>query len=434
MVFVLASLSALVLAHVAVLMWVAAGVVAMGLRQARVGAVGHAEVEAVGRPRAPRFAPDAWPSVDVILPARNEAAALPATLASLRGVRYPGRLTIVVVDDRSTDGTADVVRAAAREDPRVRLVQVRAPSKRRAPKVHAVATGLAASDGEVVLTTDADCRVRPGWARTLAAPFADPDVALVLGVVTTRGPGEARGFRERFEAIDWLTLMLTSRSLVRAGRAFASSANDQAYRRAAFVRAGGFGFAGRAPSGDEDLLAQRLMRLRGARAVFLDDPDARVLTAPMPSWGALFRQRRRWVSRYQHVDQYHPVFWLAITLLGVQSVALSTAVLALPFVPHLAPTVLGLWGVKLTVEAVGAHVGLVQLGRRDLAGPWVLAWAVVHPFFVAAAVLGSFLRPSSWRAGQGDYRRRLWRWRLWRWRLRRAWRTTRRRVQDLTAG
>jgi cellulose synthase/poly-beta-1,6-N-acetylglucosamine synthase-like glycosyltransferase len=404
----LAALAVLVLGHVAVLVWVAFGVIAAPTATAR---------------RAPPFADGAWPSVDVIVPAHDEAAALPATLASLRSLAYPGSLSILVVDDRSTDGTAGVVRAAAAQDPRVRLVTVRTPSRRWAPKVHAVARGLAAGDGELVLTTDADCRVPSGWARAMAAPFADPEVVLVLGTVTTRGPGEARSFRERFEAIDWLTLMLTSRSMVRAGRAFASSANDQAYRRSAFERAGGFGFAGRAPSGDEDLLAQRLTRPTRARAVFLDGPEAGVLTAPMPSWWALVKQRRRWVSRYHHVDQYHPAFWLGIALLGLQSVALAAAVLALPFVPSAAPVVLGLWALKLAVEIGGTHVGLVQLGRRDLTGAPLVGWALLHPFFVATAVLASFVRPSSWHAGQAGYRRRLWasRWRRLRRRTRRRW-------------
>ncbi len=424
MIVALTLLAVLVLAYVGVLVWVAAGVLTLP-RPTRAGPPERASPSPdPSTPPAPRR----WPSVDVIVPAHDEADALPGTLASLRAMSYPGRLRLWIVDDRSTDGTADVVRAAAAVDDRVRLVQVHAPSRRWSPKVHAVACGLAASTGEIVLTTDADCRVPRAWAQAMVAPFDDPDVVLVLGVVTTRGFGEARSFRERFEAIDWLSLMLTSRSMVRVGRAFASSANDQAYRRSAFDRAGGFGFAGRAPSGDEDLLAQRLCRLPGARAVFLEDPDARVLTRPMPSWRALMRQRRRWVSRYHHVDQYHPAFWIAIALLGGQSVALAAALLTLPFVPEAAPWVLGLWSLKLIVEIWGGHVGLVRLGRRDLTGGPLVAWAMLHPFFISAAVVASFLRPSSWRAGQTGYRRR-----LWLSRCRRKWRRAVRRVQERTA-
>ncbi|MDA0700100.1 MAG: glycosyltransferase [bacterium] len=377
------------------------------------------------RPKPPAV-PKRWPSVDLIVPAHNEASALPRTLEALRLLEYPGELTVIVVDDRSTDATPDVVRAAAHRDPRLRLVRVCQPSRRWSPKVHAVWHGLRSSDGDIVMTTDADCRLPSGWVLSMAAAFADPRVVLSLGVVTTQGPGEAHGFRERFEAIDWLSLMLTSRSLARFGWSVASSANAQAYRRAAFERVGGFGLAARAPSGDEDLLAQRLGRLPGARTAFVDDPATHVVTRPMPSWGALLQQRQRWVSRYQHVDQYHPLFWLAITLLGAQSLALSVAVLSLPFAPGAATTVLTLWAAKLAIEIVGAHIGLARLGRSDLAGAAVVGWALLHPLFISTALVASLIRPASWRATRGSYRRRLWqaRWR--------RWRRSRKRVQERT--
>ncbi len=394
----LLTLSALVLPYVVILLLVVAGM----LRAPRPTAQPSA-------PQAEEPAGRAWPSVDVVLPAHNEGRTLPPTLASLHALDYPGRLRIIVVDDRSTDHTAALVEAAAAADPRIRLVQVTEASKRWSPKVNAVAKGLAAGDGEIILTTDADCRLPKSWVTAMTSPFQDPQVVLVLGLVTTRGEGEASGFRERFEAIDWLSLMLASRSLTAFGWSFASSANNQAYRRDAFERAGGFGVAGRAPSGDEDLLAQRLGRLPGARTVFQADPMAAVLTSPTPSWRALLRQRRRWVSRYHHLVQYPPLFWLGVALLGAQSVALSLALLATLLFPALLPGVLSLWAVKLAVELFGFHLGLAQLGRRDLAGWPVLGWALLHPFFIAAAVLGSLFKPSSWRAGQGGYRRRLWR-------------------------
>ena len=381
-------------------------------------------------PTAPRPALRRWPSVDVVVAARDEESVLPAALAALRALDYPGVLRVIVVDDRSSDGTADVVRAALARDPRLTLVQVRRPARRMAPKVHAVATGVRAGGGEIVLTTDADCVVAPGWARAMVAPFADPRVVWTLGSVTTRGPGATRGFRERFEAIDWLSLMLVSRSLARLGWSLASSANAQAYRRSAFEAAGGFGRAGRAPSGDEDLLVQRLGRLPRARTVFVDEPAARVITAPTSSWRRLLTQRRRWVSRYQHVRQYHLGFWLGIALVGAHSLALSVALLSLPLAPAAAGIVFGLWGAKLAIEVPGMRAGMRLLGRPDLVGG-VLGWALLHPFFTAAALLGSLLRPTTWRGpspwgGPTATPANLWR----RWRAR--WRRWRRRVSART--
>src|SRR5690606_25603817 len=281
--------------------------------------------------------------------------------------RYAGPLEFVIVDDRSTDGTRAIVERFAARDPRFRLAVVREPSRRLSPKVNAVERGIQVSRGEIVLASDADCRYPPGWVDAMVSYFA-PDVAMVVGYVETSRKGAARSWLRRFESADWFTLMLTSRSLSRFGWKFASSANNLAYRRSAFDAVGGFGTAGRAPSGDEDLLTQAMRRLPHMRVVFADAPAARVLTEPAPSARTLLRQRRRWVSRYHHVMHYHPAFLLGIAVLGAQSVALSVSVRVGPVVPGLGSAVVGLWGAEAAIAYRGAGIGTGPLGRRDLWG------------------------------------------------------------------
>src|SRR6516164_10868659 len=62
--------------------------------------------------------PRAWPDVVAVVPARNEAAMLPVTLPALLGQEYPGALTVIVVDDGSSDGTAEVAARVGRESGR----------------------------------------------------------------------------------------------------------------------------------------------------------------------------------------------------------------------------------------------------------------------------------------------------------------------------
>ena len=366
-----------------------------------------------GRPES-----DKAPSVSVVIPAHNEEKRLGETLSSLSRQSYAGEVEFVIVNDRSSDATPLIIQKFVERDPRFRRVDVSAPSKRLAPKVNAVDAGVRASRGEIILTSDADCQYPASWVAGMASHFA-PDVAMVVGFVEcTRAGGGARPLHT-FENIDWLSLMLTSRSLTRFGWAFASSANNQGYRRAAFDEIGGFGASGRAPSGDEDLLVQRMGRLQGGRVVFADAPEVRVLTRPMPTLGALLSQRRRWVSRYHHTLHYHPLFWTSVAILGAQSVLLSLAVPLALFVPPLAPLVFGLWAVKLMVEISGMHIGAANLGRRDLWGLPIVGWALLHPFFIAAAALSS-VRSGEWRAGAQRYRRRFFKrqWREWRRKLR----------------
>lgn len=358
---------------------------------------------------------EATPPVSVIIPAHNEEDKLAATLASLSRQVYEGALEFIIVNDRSEDATAQIIQQFVTRDPRFRQVDVITPSKRLAPKVNAVNTGIQQAQGEIILTSDADCQYHERWVSGMVAHFAE-DVAMVVGYVETTRKDDGSGLLHKFETVDWLSLMLTSMALTNFGWKFASSANNQAYLRSAFEAIGGFGSSGRAPSGDEDLLTQRMGRLQKGRIVFASRPETRVLTRPMPTLWALLNQRRRWVSRYHHIMHYQPAFWLSVAVLGAQSVLLSLAIpLALIF-PALLPYVLGLWALKLAVEYVGMYIGTGLMDRRDLWGLPVLIWAPLHPYFIATAVLWSLLKPGEWRAGAMRYRRRFFRrqWREWR--------------------
>ena len=357
---------------------------------------------------------DATPTVSVIIPAHNEEDKLAATLASLSRQVYTGGLEFVIVNDRSTDATEAIIERFVAQDPRFRLINVHLPSRRLSPKVNAVNTGIQASTGELILTSDADCQYPETWVSGMVSHFA-PDVAMVVGYVESTRPNDGSSAVQRFESTDWLSLMMTSMALTHFGWKFASSANNQGYRRSAFLQIGGFGASGRAPSGDEDLLTQRMGRLQQGRIVFANTPDIRVYTQPMPGVYALLNQRRRWVSRYFHIMHYHPAFFAAISVLGAQSVVLSLGVVLAFFDPALMPWVFGLWGAKLIVEVYGMHLGERLMGRRDLGGLNTVTWAVLHPFFIAAVVIWATVKSGEWKAGAQSYRRRFVKrqWREW---------------------
>ena len=356
----------------------------------------------------------ATPSVSVLIPAHNEEEKLAQTLQSLSNQVYEGDLEFVIVNDRSTDTTKAIIERFVAQDERFKLVNVSEPSRRFAPKVNAVNIGIEASQGEIIVASDADCQYKPSWVSGMVSHFED-DVAMVVGYVESTPPNGAKNLVQLFEAIDWFTLIMTSRSLTHFGWKFASSANNQAYRRSAFEAIGGFGASGRAPSGDEDLLTQRMGKLPGMRVVFASEPEVRVLTQPTPHLMGLLRQRRRWVSRYHHTVHYHPAFLTSIAIFGFSSIALCLGIICSFFIPALAPWVFGLWAFKLAVELYGMNIGTEQLERRDFWGEYgerTLFWALLHPFFIAFVVLWSFFKPGAWYAGAESYRRRFARRRI----------------------
>ncbi len=104
--------------------------------------------------------PEKWPLVSVLVPARNEADTLEAAMQSLRQVDYP-QLEIVIVDDRSSDGTAAIIERLAGGDPRIRSLRIDDLPEGWLGKVHALQRGLDLCSGEWVLFTDADIHFSP---------------------------------------------------------------------------------------------------------------------------------------------------------------------------------------------------------------------------------------------------------------------------------
>jgi hopene-associated glycosyltransferase HpnB len=142
--------------------------------------------------------PRRWPGVVAVVPARDEAAVLAGTLPALLAQDYPGAFDVVLVDDESSDGTAQVAAAlgraagsgndqARRPGRGLRIVSGTRTPAGWAGKVWAMAQGLrAAGDAEYVLFTDADIACRPGSLTMLVQAAEADDRALVSQMALLR--------------------------------------------------------------------------------------------------------------------------------------------------------------------------------------------------------------------------------------------------------
>jgi len=143
--------------------------------------------------------PDTWPDVVAVVPARNEAEMLPATLPALLGQEYRGALTVILVDDRSSDGTAEIA-AKIGGGRSLKVIAGTVAPAGWAGKVWAMAQGLGAvgippsagaspeadsADG-YVLFTDADIALAAGTLRDLVAAAEADDRDLVSQMALLR--------------------------------------------------------------------------------------------------------------------------------------------------------------------------------------------------------------------------------------------------------
>ncbi|HEX5073593.1 MAG TPA: glycosyltransferase [Gemmatimonadaceae bacterium] len=198
------------------------------------------------------------PLVSVVVPARDERRNIESCVRSILAGGYPN-IEVVVVDDRSTDGTADVVRAIARDDERLTLIQNPPLPDGWFGKPWACATGARSARGEIICFTDADAR----HGRDLVARAVNGMTARRLDMLSVAGRQELGSFWERIVQphVFW---MIASRyggteTVNRSKRAEDKIANGQCIfvRRSAYVSIGGHE-AVRNQVAEDVALAQRL--------------------------------------------------------------------------------------------------------------------------------------------------------------------------------
>lgn len=163
------------------------------------------------------------PRLTALVPCRDEAAALPATLAAWAAVDYPrDRLELVFIDDSSADETPGLLEAFARDKPWVKVVRRAAPA---AGKGAALNDGLAnAAPAELVAVFDADARPAPDCPRLLAERLADPTVAGVAGRMSPLEHDHPAAVYAAVEAAVHQRLTLTGAARLGATVAFLGSA------------------------------------------------------------------------------------------------------------------------------------------------------------------------------------------------------------------
>lgn len=276
-----------------------------------------------------RLAPpdsDGAVDVSVIVPAHDEQDNLPDLLAALDAQNgHAGRLEIILVDDRSTDATAQIMDVYASTRPHVKVLHIARTPAGVSPKKWAIAQAIAQASGDVILTTDADGRPGPRWVAAISAYF-DADTDVVLGYAPYRTDAPFNRFFHKLAALEYFSLAAVAAGAV--GRHFPLTSNgvNFAYRKALFLRVDGFGETLTELSGDDDLLLHRFITRGQAKVAFAAQAEAAVPNTPPEHLRRFIRQRLRFSSK--HLAYPPRVMPVLAGIYAVHAWLLATLILA----------------------------------------------------------------------------------------------------------
>jgi 1,2-diacylglycerol 3-beta-glucosyltransferase len=235
------------------------------------------------------------PTVSILIAARNEEKRLTMCLESIARLEYPRELLeVLILDDRSTDATSEIAgRFSSRYD-YFKTVRIDSEIPGLRGKINALAQGIRRSTGEIILITDADCRVPTRWVTEFVKYFA-PGVGLT-GSMTLLESAASTGHSlfSQVQNLDWIFLQGVAAGIAGLGLPVTVLGNNFAFRRRAYDDTGGFTAIGFSLA--EDMKLMQAIQQRGWKIRYPLQAGNAVYSEPLTTLGEFYRQRLRWVK------------------------------------------------------------------------------------------------------------------------------------------
>lgn len=252
--------------------------------------------------------------VSILIAARNEEEKLHLTIEDVLSQNYPKHLVeLIIVDDHSTDNTANIIMRYANQG--VKLIKLNESAALNSYKKKAITEAINIANGELIITTDADCRMHTNWLNTIVNYYETHNCKLISSPVLYF---EEKTKFEELQSLEFLYLIGLGAAGI--GNKMPSTCNgaNLAYRRDVFFELGGFKGIDDLASGDDELFLHKVALAYPDSIGFCKSPDALVYTHAKPNLKEFIWQRKRWASKtVKYKDKKILILGLAIWLFNI---------------------------------------------------------------------------------------------------------------------
>ena len=291
--------------------------------------------------------------ISIIIPARNEEENIGYCLQSIIEQSYPAHLfEVLVVDDHSTDNTATIIKSYASNN--VKLISLKdylSANEINSYKKKAIEISIQQSNGELIVTSDADCIFPKNWLATIASFYESKRPAfIVMPVLISYG----KKIIEVFQSLDFMTLQgITGASVHEKFHSMCNGAN-LAYTKEAFIAVNGFKGIDNIASGDDMLLMHKIYNQFPNNIEYLKSREVIVTTNPVSTIQQFFNQRIRWASKADHFDDKRIFIVLIIVYF------LNVLMMVLPIVALISNRSISIMNIQLSMFNFYASLLLIK--------------------------------------------------------------------------
>ena len=328
-------------------------------------------------------------AVSVIISARNELQNLERLLPELMRQDYPS-FEVIVVDDRSYDGTDEYLKTLKQQYSNLRVITLEQTPPHVTAKKYALTMGIKHAQNDLLVFTDADCiPASPQWLAHMAGAFKKEEVKIALGFSQyEKGKGLLNSFI-RYETV--ITgLMYIGSSL--AGHPYMGVGRNMAYRKTFFLDKKGFIKHRTINGGDDDLFVNQNGNKRNTAVVY--GKDALVLSVPKKNIREWYRQKLRHMvagKLYRKASKsFLGVYTIAQVLFWITFIAL----ISLWIEPYL---VLGGFMIRMILLHYTVIAGSKKLGEKFADWKIFLLDFLFVFYYIFMGIAAFFTKKTTWK-------------------------------------
>jgi cellulose synthase/poly-beta-1,6-N-acetylglucosamine synthase-like glycosyltransferase len=327
----------------------------------------------------------------IIVPFRNEEKNLSKLLQSISKLNYPYKLIeVILVDDFSTDSSERICIRWRLEHEYLDTTLLENLRLSNSPKKDAIGRAMPIAKHDWIITTDADCIVKPNWLLTIDNYIQNNDAEMIVGAVIYK---TKNNWFHHFQQLDLLSLQGTTIGSFGINKPFMCNGANFAYTKNFFTKIGGFGGINDKASGDDVFLLQKAVAKVPEKVHYLKNTETIVKTKPENDLFQLFMQRVRWASKTTGYSSTYAKFLAVIVLLmnlslvcGLWFVVCGCCNWKILLIPFL---------IKYLVD----YCLLYKANKYLLKGKWLLplASSLLYPFYSSLVGIYSLFGSFSWK-------------------------------------
>lgn len=325
--------------------------------------------------------------ISIVIPFRNEESTIGHLIHDLQLQEYPhDKFEVILINDHSEDSSVSVINEFLRGPINAKVMNNVDHGKKAA-----LAKGIRHATGAIIITTDADCRVKPGWLRSVNNSFSDDSVKMTFGPVRIETD---QTLFSKMQAIEFSSLIGSGASTAAFGIPTLCNGANLAFTKDAFTETGGYAGNEHIASGDDEFLMRKIEARYKDAIRFNHNPDSIVTTHAQTTVNGFLVQRIRWAGKWKHHDGTNS------KLLAVYIFLFHLSVIALPFFVLAGDVSVYIMLGLLTAKALVEFFFLHQVSRwLEISWNWFafLFLQALYPMYAVGVALVALFKKPAWK-------------------------------------